>query len=116
MSAGSTRQFSMASMRHSALRKGALKVRCLVRAARAFVLGDLGIGAQRAGTVDLAAGAVRGDDLLGRDALLHPALECRVDVRVRAAAGWASLAEDVRSRAGAAVLDSRSEKESYAGL
>src|ERR1700722_11131108 len=55
--------------------RAAGEVRCFVDAARAVVSSDLRVGAERAGTVNFARGAVGGDDARGRLPLLDPPLE-----------------------------------------
>src|SRR5689334_858674 len=67
------------------------KVSRLVDAARTFIRGDLRIRAQRPRTIDRTALRARGDDQIGRLALLHPLLE------------RANLVEVVRPFAAAAV-------------
>ena len=45
-------------------RRGADEVLCLINAARALVLGDLRVRAERARAIHLTAGGVRGNDLV----------------------------------------------------
>src|SRR6266516_379699 len=66
---------TVAGFEFSSLRGLAREVRGIVRAAGAFVLGNLRIGAQWPRSRDLAIGNTRCNDLFGRLSFLYPLLE-----------------------------------------
>src|SRR4051812_14345406 len=80
-------------------RRDAAEVRRVVAAAGPFPARDLWIETERPRAIDLAAGAVRRDQLVRRHALLDPLLERR------------QMIELVRSGAAAAVAHARRHEE-----